>query len=88
MSNLFSKSRWAANRAEYLDAARRSRETLTDPSGFWRYASDDQRVKDAVAFWIHRARNAHAFALGRKPVIENAIIGVYGATRQGAIYAE
>ena len=83
---LLSPSRWRNARAKYMAEARACRATLTDPQGLWRYSPDDARVAKAVEFWLHRARNAHAFAMGRKP-IGNFVIVNRGEFYQGPLYA-
>lgn len=77
---------WRNARKGYMDAARSCCAVLTDPNGYWKYKRDDTRVKKALAAWVHRARNAHAFALGRKPVIPNFISINGGQVKQGALY--
>ncbi len=87
MINLFSKSHWFNARKEYMTAARQCRETLTNPEGFWRYSPDDERVKAALATWVNRARNAHSIALGRRPVIANALVINQSDVRTGSLHA-
>lgn len=78
---------WRKARASYMQGARGCKATLTNPNGYWRYDPQDPRVKKAVDFWLHRARNAHAFALGRKPVIPNFVCIDGGFVYQGPLYA-
>lgn len=78
---------WRNARAGYLTAARECRAVLTDPKGFWRYSPADPRVREAVRKWVARAKKAHAFTLGREPVVKNFVfIGQQGAY-QGPAYA-
>ncbi|HZZ77463.1 MAG TPA: hypothetical protein VFE62_03030 [Gemmataceae bacterium] len=79
--------RWRKARGAYMQEARRCKATLTDMRSHWRYAPDDIRVKEAVAKWVTRARNAHAFALGRKPVIEHFLIIDGNRSCMGPLYA-
>jgi hypothetical protein len=48
---------------------------------------DDPSVKDAVGVWVEKARNAHAFALGRKPLISNFVFVDHGVATAGELYA-
>lgn len=76
MLDLFSADHWRKKRADYMQGARGCRDALLKQG----YARDDERVKKALEFWVYRARNAHAFALGRKPVIPNMAV----ITNEGA----
>jgi hypothetical protein len=87
MKNLFTTSHWIKARTEYLTAARACRDTLTNPEGYWKYSAEDDRVKAAVQKWVQRAREAHAIALGRRPVIEKAIVINQGEAVTGSLYA-
>jgi hypothetical protein len=86
MRQLFNPARWRNLRNSYLKAARDCRRTLTDPQGHWRYAVDDPQVKKAVGFWVQRARRAHAIALGREPITENAVVIQDGQGIRGPLY--
>jgi hypothetical protein len=87
MRLLTDAAHWRSKRAEYLQGARNCKETLTNPNGHWRYPPNDPRVNAAVAKWVIRARNAHAFALGRKPVIPNFLYMGPEGSYQGPLYA-
>ena len=78
---------WGEKRWEYLDAARECRAALTRSDGLYGYDASDERVKAAMRFWIHRARDAHAFALGRKPVVSGAVVIASGRASIGDLYA-
>lgn len=88
MIELFSKEYWQKKRAEYLQCARECKEILTDQGGHWSYQISDERLKDAMQPWVDRAKNAHAFALGRKPVICNFYYQDEKISYKGNIYAE
>lgn len=82
--------RWRKKRADYMDGARGCKATLTNPSGFWRLEANDAEVIKAVGYWVDKARDAHAFALGRKAVIDDFIVigngyGVRGPLFVGAV---
>lgn len=87
MLNLFSPARWRTHRDNAMLSARACRAALTDPTGHYRLAPDDQRVKDAVASWVAKARRAHAIALGREPVIRNMVVVDAEGAVSGAVYA-
>lgn len=87
LATLTDSKSWAKKRQENLDMARRCKEVLTDPNSYWRYTPDDERVKLAVNSWVERARKAHEFSLGRKPVIENFVYIGNGINYNGALYA-
>jgi hypothetical protein len=84
---LFTKSYWIKTRRNNLIAARECRQALTNPAGFWKYAPDDARVAKAVAVWVEKARQCHAIAMERRPVIENAVVINYGTAQHGSFYA-
>lgn len=80
---------WRKARTEYMDAARACRDALTRADGYWCYERTDPRVKIALGAWVQRARNAHAIALGRRPVMPNVIIIQNDKpTRYGAAFAQ
>ncbi len=87
MTQLFSKAHYRKSRKSNMIAARQNRDALTNPEGFWKYAPDDERVKAATAKWVARARHAHAVAMGREPVIRNAVAFFYGDMSTGPVYA-
>lgn len=84
---IFEADHWRKARKGYVDAARQCKATLTDKDGCWSYDTSDERVKLAMDFWLHRARNAHAFALGRKPVIKNFYYADNNGSYSGELYA-
>lgn len=84
---LFSTEHWKQARASYMEAARGCRDTLTNPAGHWGYELNDPRVKYAVGVWVDKARDAHAIALNRRPVIENAVVIHDGNFTSGSLYA-
>lgn len=88
MLGIFEPAYWAKARWDYMDAARACLEALTRQDGYWKYSRNDPRVKKALGAWVHRARNAHAFALGRKPVIPSFIHIDGGRVTQGALYTK
>lgn len=79
----FSADNWRQKRAHSLIVARGTRETLTNPTGIWRYSPDDPRVKAAVGKWVERARRHHLIALGRKPL--NGTFVVIGQAGSGVV---
>lgn len=85
---LTSAPEWRKKRREYFIAARACRDALTNPEGYWRYDIQDERVKDAVGKWVARARKAHDFSLGRKPVIENFVMMNSQSVYQGNLYVK
>lgn len=87
MTDLFSKAHYRNSRRNNMVAARECRAALTSARGSWKYAPDDERVREAVAVWVARARHAHAIAMGRKPAIKNAVAFNYGHVTTGPIYA-
>ncbi len=87
MLTFASKATWFKARDEDMKSARSCRAVLTSPNASWGYAPDDERVKAAVAYWVRRARNAHAFALGRKPVITEFIAADGEVAVTGPLYA-
>lgn len=86
LQDLLNSDRWKKKRTEYMIAARACRDALTNPEGYWKLEPTDPRVKEAMSFWVHRARNSHAFALGRKPVIPNVIVISDARVYSGAAY--
>jgi hypothetical protein len=87
MLDILSTTRWLKNRDEVMQLARQTHYTLTNPVGHYRYAADDQRVKAAVRVWVQKARTAHHIAMGRRPVIDKAIVINQGEAVQGPLYA-
>lgn len=95
-------TRWRTLRAGYLEAARKCRAALTEDTQCSyigldgtqhayvmkaKYQPGDPRVHEAVEKWVARAKKAHAFALGREPVVKDFVfIGPEGAY-QGPVYA-
>lgn len=75
---------WFEARDSYMKAARNCRDTLIEARG---HKPGDDRVKAAVGSWVKRARNAHAFALGRSPVIKKAVIIDSHGVSEGSIWA-
>jgi hypothetical protein len=93
---LSTPEQWKKNRASYMEAARSCREALTVPKySIWNdrephnevFPSDHPVVKEAVGVWVQKSRKAHAFALGRKPVIENFTLIQNGKAASGQLYA-
>jgi hypothetical protein len=78
---------WARKRWEYLDAARECRRVLTSQGGLHGYEAGDHRVAQAVGKWVEKARDAHAFALGRKPVTRAFVLSA-GAASVADVYAQ
>lgn len=86
--DIFTQRHWKKARAGYMNQARLCKETLTDPLGHWRLDAGDERVKMAVQCWIDRARRAHAIALGRVALMENAVLVCNGAAVRGSVFVE
>ncbi len=85
--SLADAQRWKNRRDESMDMARSTRECLTKDSGYWAYQPSDERVALAVGVWVKRARDCHAIALGRRPVIGKMVIIENGMQASGALYA-
>ena len=71
---LFDSARWSKKRAENIRAARKCKHTLTDSQGIWKLDPNEKRVKDAVGYWVYRAKTCHAYAMGRKGITDNMVI--------------
>lgn len=82
-----SAAHWRKNRSENIQAARDCRDTLIE---HWGYSADDQRVTDAVNFWLRRARRCHAIVMGRAPIIQNLFVfdGRIGKAAVVDVYAQ
>lgn len=70
---LTDSKKWSNKRDQNIEAGRKCRDVLTDPNSHWKYPPDDERVKEAVGKWVERARNCHAIAMGRRPVISKFV---------------
>jgi hypothetical protein len=84
---LTDKQIWKRQRRENMQAARACRQALTNPHGYWRYASDDYRVIEAVGSWVARARRAHAIFMGREPIAKSFICIHNDNVKGGQLYA-
>ena len=74
---------WRRLRAEYMNAARACRDTLTNEEGYWRYSELDPRVKSAVGIWVGKARSFHNILMGRRAIIQNAVfISSHGISKE------
>lgn len=84
----FTAKEWKQRRDYHMIAARECREALTNPEGYWKLQPDDARVKEAMRFWVVKARRAHRISLGREPMIENFLYITSNQAIQGALYAQ
>ena len=82
LASLTDAAHWRKVRASYLQAARRCKAELV------RQGVSDDRVHAALGYWLTRARNAHAFAMGRKPVSDRFLIINQGSAEIGPLYAK
>lgn len=84
MSNILNPYYWQVQRTLYMQAARSCKKALTEKRRYElemvsyifgpEYPPNAPQVRDAVKSWVDKARNAHAFAMGRKPIIESILI--------------
>lgn len=85
LSTITDPNHWRKLRKDYMDSARACKATLTHSDGFWKLSPNDKQVKEAVGAWVARARNCHAFALSRKPIMNYAIVVTPQGGFQGGI---
>lgn len=57
---------WRQRRKDAMMCARKLKKILTNPTGHYQYAPDDERLKHALRFWVNRAKRYHALSLGRE----------------------
>ena len=102
LADLTSKVTWLAKRDVYMEAARECKNALTIDrpysftscgkifyvSGTARYSGQPEHpnVKAAVSVWVAKAKRAHAIAMGREAVIENAIFINNQQSAEGGLY--
>lgn len=88
MIGLLTPAHWFRLRDESIDMARKIKDALTDPEGWFRYSANDIRVKRAVGAWLERAQKAQRIAMGTQPVIDNCVVIRGSEGVQGKVYAD